>query len=156
MASMADSKASVEDRCKTFLSMVQSTDYTGYDNPALQSTKFISCSPGRTEWELTVTEQMCNPSGNLHGGCAATILDDLTSTPGLTIVKPGFLDRGTVSRTLSCTYLKPLPLGSKVSVLCEVVLAGKTLVHFRGEMRNEKGEPAVTCVHDKVARSSKI
>lgn len=153
---IANVSATMEERCKNFLAILGSPDFTGYDSAALQTVKFISCSEGKTEWEFTVTESMCNATGNLHGGCAATILDDLTSSPALTIMRPGFLDGGTLSRSLSCVYLKGLPLGSKVRVLCEVVQAGKTLVHFRGEMHNEKGEVAVTCQHDKVPRHSKL
>lgn len=56
-----------------------------------------------TLWSFTYAPALCNESGNLHGGCAATLLDTLTSTALLTIARPGFLDCGHVSRTLSCT-----------------------------------------------------
>ncbi|KLT42251.1 hypothetical protein CC85DRAFT_285655 [Cutaneotrichosporon oleaginosum] len=33
----------------------------------------------RTIYSLVVTEDMCNPLGNLHGGAAATLVDTVTS-----------------------------------------------------------------------------
>lgn len=63
---------------------------------------------------------MCNKSGNMHGGCSTTILDNLSSTTLLTLAKPGFLDAGHVSRTITMTFLKALPVGTKTRIVCDV------------------------------------
>jgi acyl-coenzyme A thioesterase 13 len=105
-------------------------------------------SPGHTEFTMSIPESLCNKSGNLHGGMAATILDNLTSTALLTLAKPGFLDAGHVSRTITMSYLRPVPMGSEVEIICDVVSAGRNLANLKGEIRIG-GKTAVTCIHDK-------
>lgn len=57
-----------------------------------------------------------------------------------------------VSRNLSLTYLKPVPVGEKVLVECEIVSAGKKLCHLKGRMkRASDGVVLATCEHDKVS-----
>ena len=122
-----------------------------FDALPLQHTTFVSASAESqsTSWFFTAAPELCNKGGNLHGGCAATLLDSLTSTALLTIAKPGFLDGGHVSRTLSCTYLRPVPMGTECVVECRVVAAGKRTANLSGEIRTKDGKVCVTCVHDK-------
>jgi acyl-coenzyme A thioesterase 13 len=122
-----------------------------FDNLPLQRATFVSASAESqsTSWSFTAAPELCNMNGNLHGGCAATLLDSLTSTALLTIAKPGFLDGGHVSRTLSCTYLRPVPMGTECVVECRVVAAGKRTANVSGEIRTKDGKVCVTCVHDK-------
>lgn len=123
-----------------------------FDALPLTHTTLISASAESqsTLWSFTCAPALCNKSGNLHGGCAATLLDSLTSTALLTIARPGFLDGGHVSRTLSCTYLRPVPMGTECVVECWVVAAGKRTANVRGEIRTKKdGKVCVSCVHDK-------
>lgn len=124
--------------------------YNGFDTMILKQSRLISASSETqsTVWELTVTPAFCNKAGNLHGGAAATILDNLTSTALLTIARPGFLDAGHVSRTLTTTYLRPVPPGV-YRVESEVVSAGRTLAHVRGEIKTLDGKVCVSCTHDK-------
>ena len=123
-------------------------DYEGPDSIAARKVKLLHVSPGRTEWELPIELVHCNKTGNLHGGSACIILDNLTSTALLTIAKPGFLDGGHVSRTITMSYLRPVPLGSTVKIVCEVVAAGRNKEKLRVEIQID-GKPCVTCVHDK-------
>ena len=48
------------------------------------------------------------------------------------------------------SYLRPVPEGSKVKVVCESVAAGKSTANLTGSILNEEGKVCVTCVHDKV------
>jgi acyl-coenzyme A thioesterase 13 len=125
-------------------------DYIGFDLLGLKQCSLISASreTQSTVWELNVNAALCNKAGNLHGGAAATILDNLTSTALLTIAKPGFLDAGHVSRTLTTTYLRPVPPGV-YRVESEVVSAGRTLAHVRGFIKTMDGKVCVSCTHDK-------
>lgn len=112
-------------------------DYHGWDTDVISHAQFIKATPGRAEWEMTVRPEMCNKGGNLHGGCATTILDNLSSSTFLTVAKEGFMDQGTVSRTILMTFLRsvklapkhgytnlyrPVPVGTKVRIVCEVRL----------------------------------
>jgi acyl-coenzyme A thioesterase 13 len=126
-------------------------DYLGPDTIAHRAgnTKLLKVEPGRTEWEMDVTPAHANKSGNMHGGMACIILDNLTSTALLTLAKPGFLDAGHVSRTITMSYLRPVPIGAKIKVVAEAVAAGRNTANLRGEIQID-GKTCVTCIHDKV------
>lgn len=101
-------------------------------------------------FSYTVQKENCNRSGNLHGGCTASIFDFATSMPLALVNKPGFWFQLGVSRTLNVSYLKPIPCGSKILIECEIVGLGKTLGHTRGIMRRESdGVVLTTCEHGK-------
>jgi acyl-coenzyme A thioesterase 13 len=132
--------------------------FFGFDTYSLlhcAPVKLLEAKPNFTKWSLTIGEKLCNKSGNLHGGAAATILDNLTSTALVTIAREGFLDGGHVSRTITMTYLRPLPMGSKVTVENEVFAAGRNTANIVGKIFNEEGKLCVTCVHDKAVFSTK-
>lgn len=130
--------------------IAEDPDFNGPDAKAMQAgnVKLLKVESGRTEWEMDITVEHANKSGNLHGGCACTILDALTSTALVTLAKPGFLDGGHVSRTITMTYLRPVPIGSKVKIVCEAVAAGRSTANVKGEILID-GKVCVTCIHDK-------
>ncbi|KIX94718.1 uncharacterized protein Z520_09408 [Fonsecaea multimorphosa CBS 102226] len=129
--------------------------YFGFDTHALQhcNPKLLDAQPNSVKWSLDIGSELCNKSGNLHGGAAATLLDNLTSTALLTIAREGFLDGGHVSRTITMTYLRPVPMGSKATVDCEVQAAGRNTANIVGKVY-VNGKLCVTCVHDKAVFSS--
>jgi len=147
-----DLSLSAYDRCLALhAALIADSAYSGFDTVPLRSAKLISASAETqcTKWEFICTDAVCNKGNNLHGGAAATLLDSLTSTALLTIARPGFLDGGHVSRTLTTTYLRPVPSGMKCIVECWVVAAGKRTANVRGEIRSLDGKICVSCVHDK-------
>jgi len=57
-----------------------------------------------------------------------------------------------VSRTLTVTYIRPVPEGERVLVESEVVHAGKRLCSIKGVMKRERdGAVMATCEHGKVS-----
>ncbi|OAL33171.1 hypothetical protein AYO20_07488 [Fonsecaea nubica] len=125
-------------------------EYFGFDTHSLRNAnlELLDAQPNFVKWSLDVGSELCNKSGNLHGGASATLLDNLTSTALLTIARPGFLDGGHVSRTITMSYLRPVPMGSKAIVDCEVQAAGRNTANIVGKIYvNDK--LCVTCVHDK-------
>ncbi|KAI6364514.1 hypothetical protein MCOR25_005645 [Pyricularia grisea] len=100
----------------------------------------------------TVQKQHCNRLGNLHGGAAATLFDYCTTMPLCLIAKPGFWSMLGVSRNLSVTYLRPIPLGQTIFIECDIIAAGGRLCALRGTMRRaEDGVVMATCEHEKAS-----
>lgn len=63
----------------------------------------------------------------LHGGAAAMIVDMCTTAAQAPVARPGYWVFGGVSRTLSVTYLRPMPKGTEILIACEVMQVGKAL-----------------------------
>ena len=100
---------------------------------------------------FTVQPEHCNRMQNLHGGCAASLFDFLTTLAIAIVSKPGFWQFLGVSRTLNVTYLRPVPVGTKVFVENEIVHVGKKLATLKGTMRRQSdGAVLCTCEHGKV------
>ena len=149
---------SVKDRILALSkSRTSDPEFFGYDTYTLGhcSPQLLQATPNFVKWSLTIGVELCNFAGNLHGGAAATLLDYLTSTALITIAKQGYLDAGNVSRTITMSYLRPVPMGAKVTVDCEIQAAGKTTANLLGKLYNEAGKLCITCVHDKAIFSSK-
>ncbi|PBP15288.1 thioesterase superfamily protein, partial [Diplocarpon rosae] len=109
-------------------------------------------SAGHVVFSYTVQPAHCNRLGNLHGGCTSTIFDFCTTAALAPIARPGFWVFAGVSRTLNVTYLRPIPVGERVLVACEVVHAGQRLCALKGTMRREKdGKVLAICEHGKVS-----
>ncbi|KAJ9659160.1 hypothetical protein H2198_003302 [Neophaeococcomyces mojaviensis] len=145
-----DLSQSIEERVKAVAySLTQDVNYNGWDTEVLKEVRFVSAVPGKVEFEMTVTPAMCNKGNNLHGGCSTTLLDNLSSTTFLTIAKEGFMDAGTVSRTITMTFLRPVPAGTKVRIICEAISAGKRLANCKAQIETLDGKVCVTCIHDK-------
>lgn len=100
--------------------------------------------PARATFRMLVTPSMTNALNNLHGGCAATIIDILTSIPVMAVGTPGVFQYGGVSRNLNVTYLRPVPVHTEIRVVCEVTQIGKRLALLRAEIR--RVEDDVLCM----------
>ncbi|PGG96044.1 hypothetical protein AJ79_09759 [Helicocarpus griseus UAMH5409] len=144
-------------RIQTFLDNACSKpDSSSFEIYCMKQVKLTKAEVGIAEFEFTVTQQMCNPLGILHGGCASTILDVLTSTATFTAPdSDGAIS--SLSRTLSVTFLRPVPLDTTVRVVVKLVAVGKKYVNCTGEIQTLDGKVCVTCVHDKaIWRIAKI
>jgi acyl-coenzyme A thioesterase 13 len=100
-------------------------------------------------FELTITPYLCNVGDNPHGGAATTIFDDLSSAVIDIAARKGFLDHGSVSRTLTMTFLRAVPLGAQCRVELELVAAGRMMANVKGVIRDSEGRVCVSCMHDK-------
>ncbi|RDW90800.1 PaaI family thioesterase [Aspergillus mulundensis] len=127
-------------------------DTWSIDTPSLNLTfHSASLAPQPTiAFELTIAPKHCNFLGNLHGGCAATLFDVLSSMILLGVSKPGFFELGGVSRHLNVTYLRPVPVGTRVRLVSKVVSMGKRLALMRSEILrvHEDGREEVCVVSD--------
>ncbi|KAL1982886.1 hypothetical protein VTN96DRAFT_814 [Rasamsonia emersonii] len=106
--------------------------------------------PARVSYRLFVTPNMTNRLGNLHGGCAATLIDNLSTTILIGVSRPGIFQYGGVSRNLNVTYLRPVPLDTEIRVICEVVHVGRRLALLKAEIRRvDNDELCVIADHQK-------
>ncbi|KAL1862031.1 hypothetical protein Plec18170_000855 [Paecilomyces lecythidis] len=105
----------------------------------------------RVAYLLTVTPDLCNRMGNLHGGCAATLIDNLSSTVLASLSRPGRFSLGGVSRNLKVTYLRPIPEGTEIRVLNEVIHVAQRLALLKSEIwRTDTNVLCAVGEHDKV------
>ncbi|EEQ86975.1 uncharacterized protein BDCG_02095 [Blastomyces dermatitidis ER-3] len=145
------------ERVQSFLNIASAyPQNSSWDVSCMKAIKLVKVEPGTVEFEFTVTENMCNPLGILHGGCTTTILDVLTSTAAFSL-PDNDLALGTLSRTLTMTFLRPVPVGTTVRVVVHLVAAGKKFVNFTGNLLTLDGKVCASCVHDKaVFRPEKL
>jgi uncharacterized protein (TIGR00369 family) len=93
---------------------------------------------------------MSNLSGTLHGGCAATLIDALSSTILVGLNRPGMFSAGGVTRSLDLKFIRPAPVGTEVAIICELVHVGKRLALLKAEIRRtDTGEVCIVGQHDK-------
>ncbi|CAI7676850.1 unnamed protein product [Penicillium pancosmium] len=106
--------------------------------------------PAKVSFLLKITPALSNYMGNLHGGCAATLIDVLSTTILLGVSEPGKFSLGGVSRNLKLTYLRPVPEGIEARIVCEIIHVGKRLALLRAEIqRAETGDVCVVGEHEK-------
>ncbi|KAK2881771.1 hypothetical protein FQN49_000438 [Arthroderma sp. PD_2] len=151
---MADT-GSFEERMKEMYdTIVLNTRNIGYDSNLFRKhVRFGSASagpPARVTYIATVASDMCNGLGNLHGGCATTLVDVATST--LLLGTGGYFSMGGVSRSLNMTFLRPAPEGTEISINCELIHAGKRLALLKADIRRtDTGQVLVLGDHDKAS-----
>lgn len=78
-------------------------------------------------FSMVVPGEFCNRTGMMHGGAVSLTVDMATTLAQAPLAAPGFWEFGGVSRTLSVTYLRPIPKNLEILIVCEVVQVGKAL-----------------------------
>ena len=77
------------------------------------------------------------------------MVDILSSTLILALSKPGHYSLGGVSRNLKLTYLRPVPVGTEIRVMSEMVHMGKRMALMRAEIQRIDGSICVVAEHEK-------
>lgn len=86
----------------------------------------------------------------MHGGCAATLIDIMSTMILLGMSRPGRFMLGGVSRNLKVTYLRPVPSGTEIRLVCILVHVGRRLALLRGEIyRVDNGDLCIIGEHEK-------
>jgi acyl-coenzyme A thioesterase PaaI-like protein len=108
-------------------------------------------------FRFTVKQGMCNFTNNLHGGCASTLIDALTTVLVLAVSQPGFYSAGGVSRNLRVTYFRAIPRGADVRLTCSLIHAANSFVLLRGEaFKVDTGELCFVGENEKVNTDSRL
>merc|ERR1719397_2047032 len=128
---MAGSKAAASLIKKTMKMMAE---YGGSDAWLHSAMKVEVASKGHLALSFLVSKEHTNLSGNLHGGCSAQLVDNVT-TMALMIEdggKPG------VSVDMNINYLKGATVGQEVLVTAKTLKVGRTLAFTQCEITNKK------------------
>ena len=102
--------------------------------------------------EFLVREDMSNPMGVLHGGIAATILDDVVGTMVYALGR----EFAYTSVNLNCDFLHAAKTGDTVVAEAKVIRAGKNIIHVEGVIWNQAGLIIAKCTSNLIQTSLKI
>lgn len=88
----------------------------------------------------------------MHGGAAGVIFDMSTTTALCPVARPGYWEfMGGVTRSLNISYLRAVPIGTRVRLSSKVVSVGKQMAMIRGDMTSLDGKTIYCTVeHHKV------
>jgi acyl-coenzyme A thioesterase 13 len=114
--------------------------------------RFKAVSEGSLSVEFTVREEMTNPMGILHGGIAATMLDEVL---GATVYSLGH-EHFFVSVNLNVDYLSSARIGEVVTAQSQVVRKGRNIVHAECRLTNAEGKLLVKAITNMLATGTKI
>ena len=114
--------------------------------------KLISVEEGSIEVEFVVRDEMTNPLHILHGGAAASMMDDVM---GMTVYMLG-RENFYTTVNLSIDYLSPAKVGDTLSVKSKIIRAGKTVIHITCEIHNTDQKIIAKCTSNMVATGVKI
>lgn len=87
--------------------------------------------------EYVVRPEQCNPAMVLHGGIAATLMDETVGSSVYILT-----GRYHASINLSVTYLLPVRVGEVVTARARIVRKGRRLVYAECDLTNRAGELA--------------
>ncbi len=114
--------------------------------------KLLSVEEGSVEVEFVVREEMTNPAKILHGGTAASMLDDVM---GMTVFMLG-RENFYTTVNLNVDYLSPAKIGDTLLVKSKIIRAGKTVINIECQILNADHKIVAKCTSNMVATTVKI
>jgi acyl-coenzyme A thioesterase 13 len=112
----------------------------------------LDIQKGSIKVEFVVRKDMSNPMGILHGGIAATILDEIVGTMVYALGR----EFAFVSVNLNCDFLNPAMVGETIFADAEIIRAGKNIVHVEGKITNSEGIIIAKCTSNLLQSGFKI
>ena len=101
-------------------------------------------------FRFVVTHEMSNINKTLHGGCAVTMVDELTTILLAAMSKPGLYSRYGVSKGLKTSFLRPMNRGAEIRAVCELVHMGAKQAFLQTKMFEvDGGELCLIAEHEK-------
>jgi len=97
--------------------------------------RIVSCNPGEMEILYTVRPEMANPTGLLHGGMQAAMIDDLIGMTSTTLGEEGFM----LTIDLHINFLDKVKVGQTVKARAKFIRSGRQIAHAVCEIIDEEG-----------------
>jgi uncharacterized protein (TIGR00369 family) len=97
--------------------------------------RILSAEAGAIEMEFVVRPEMANPTGLLHGGMQAAIIDDVFGMTAATLGEEGFR----LSVDLHVNFLGKVKVGETIRARARVLRAGKRITHAVCELLDREG-----------------
>lgn len=110
----------------------------GLDNPSGLRLKFFTAEDGSIVCHPRLARRFAGPPGHAHGGIIATLLDEAMSKANRA--------RGVVAMTrqLSVEYLRPVPLGARLTLTARHVGAHGRRHHCEAQLADATGQLLAT------------
>ena len=97
--------------------------------------RIVSCDAGEIEMTYRVRPEMSNPTGLLHGGMQAAVIDDLIGMTAATLGEDGFM----LSIDVHVNFLGKIPVGQTIKARAKIVRSGRRIAHAVCEILDEQG-----------------
>ncbi len=94
----------------------------------------VSVAEGEIVLKYIVRDDMLNLNGSLHGGIAATMIDELMGITLMSVGESVFH----ASAKLNIDFFRPAFVGEVLLAKSSIVFKGETLVCIEGELVNQK------------------
>lgn len=143
---MQDDEKKIKKRSERMIKLLDASKGKGMkDFPAPPFTKWLngkimSVKRGEIEFEYDVRPEMANPTGLLHGGMQAAILDETIGVMSSTLGYEGFL----ISIDLHIDYLGKVKVGEKIRAISKIIRDGRHIVHAISEIYDSDGNLIAT------------
>lgn len=95
----------------------------------------VKAQRGKVEFTAHARPEMSNPTGLLHGGVQAAIMDSAIGVTCATLGYRGF----PITINLNVSFLGKLPIGSEARVIGEVKREGARIVHAHSTILDSEG-----------------
>ena len=96
--------------------------------------------------EFEIREEMLNPGDILHGGIAATMMDDVMGMTVFSLGRKSFY----VTVNLAVDYLRNAKLGEKIVAKSQIVRAGENVIYLTCDLLNSQGKSIARCTSNMV------
>lgn len=98
--------------------------------------RLIEAEEGRIKVEYLVRPEFSNPAGMIHGGAYAAIFDEVMGMTTYTLNQPEFF----AAINLNVDFLRPSKVGETITIISEIVRAGRTMVHAEARIFGADGK----------------
>ncbi|HEX6288215.1 MAG TPA: PaaI family thioesterase [Herpetosiphonaceae bacterium] len=109
----------------------------GTSNPDSMGVTWWADAAGCIHTTITLSVAQQGPPGYVHGGASAALLDEVM---GMAVWNAGYQ---VASVNLECEYRRPLPLGTELHVMGEIVEKTGSAIRARGTITLPDGTQAV-------------